>query len=67
MNKSVLPLMTKDCPLDGAQLYESYSFFSEFSEAKTFPYRYIKFTSFTHIVVTCHTNFFIIKWMCELR
>lgn len=50
MNKPVLPLMTKDCPLDGAQLYESYRFFTEFSEAKTFPCWCIKFTSFTHIV-----------------
>ena len=44
--------MTKECPLDGVQLYESYHFFTEFSEAKMFPCWYIKFTSFTHIVVT---------------
>ena len=48
MNKSVLPLMTKDCPLDGAQLYESYSFFTEFSEAKTFPCRYQIYKFYTY-------------------
>lgn len=44
--------MESEYPLDGVLLYESYLYSTEFSEAKAFPFWYIKFTSFTRIVVT---------------